>query len=80
MVRLETITTNQTIVYEGAKATFFSYDTPICSVEQGKTILYPAWQYSKTTSKYRNQFLGETTKETQKHLDSGNYTLENSYA
>ena len=33
------------------------------------------WNYSKTTSKYRNQFLGETTKETQAKIDSGEYTL-----
>ena len=33
------------------------------------------WNYSKTTSKYRNQFLGETTKETQAKIDSGKYIL-----
>ncbi len=33
------------------------------------------WDYSRTTSKYRNIFLGETTKETQKKIDSGEYIL-----
>ena len=33
--------------------------------------------YSKTTSKYRNMFLGETTKETQKKINSGEYILTN---
>lgn len=33
------------------------------------------WNYSVTTSKYRNQFLGETTKETQAKIDSGEYIL-----
>ena len=33
------------------------------------------WNYSKTTSRYRNQFLGETTKETQAKIDSGEYVL-----
>lgn len=33
------------------------------------------WDYSKTTGKYRNQFLGETKKETQKKIDSGEYIL-----
>ena len=33
------------------------------------------WNYSKTTSKYRNKFLGETTKETQAKIDSGDYIL-----
>lgn len=35
------------------------------------------WNYSKTTSKYRNEFLGETTKETQAKIDSGEYVLAN---
>ena len=35
------------------------------------------WNYSKTTSKYRNQFLGETTKETQSKIASGEYILTN---
>ena len=33
------------------------------------------WDYSKTTGKYRNQFLGETKAETQKKIDSGEYML-----
>ena len=33
------------------------------------------WDCSKTTGKYRNQFLGENKAETQKKIDSGEYTL-----
>jgi hypothetical protein len=33
------------------------------------------WDYSKTTGKYRNIFLGETKAETQKKIDSGEYVL-----
>ena len=33
------------------------------------------WDYSVTTGKYRNQFLGETKKETQAKIDSGEYQL-----
>jgi len=33
------------------------------------------WNYSRTTSKYRNQFLGETTKETEAKIKSGEYKL-----
>ena len=33
------------------------------------------WNYSVTTSKYRNQFLNESTKETQAKIDSGEYKL-----
>ncbi len=35
------------------------------------------WDYSVTTGKYRNQFLGETKKETQARIDSGEYKLAN---
>ena len=34
-----------------------------------------SWDYSTTTGKYRNQFLGETKAETQKKIDSGEYVL-----
>ena len=33
------------------------------------------WDYSRTTGKYRNIFLGETKAETQKKIDSGVYIL-----
>lgn len=33
------------------------------------------WNYSKTTGKYRNIFLGETKKETEKKIKSGEYIL-----
>ena len=35
------------------------------------------WDYSKTTGKYRNQFLGETKKETEAKIKSGVYILAN---
>ena len=33
------------------------------------------WDYSKTTSKYRNQFLGMTTQETKKAIKDGTIQL-----
>lgn len=33
------------------------------------------WDYSVTTGKYRNQFLGETKAETLKKIESGEYKL-----
>lgn len=33
------------------------------------------WDYSNTTRKYRNLFLGETTKETKGKIESGEYKL-----
>ena len=35
------------------------------------------WDYSVTTGRYRNMFLGETKKETQAKIDSGEYILTN---
>ena len=35
------------------------------------------WNHSQTTSKYRNQFLGETIKETRAKIASGEYLLRN---
>lgn len=35
------------------------------------------WNYSRTTSKYRSQFLGESTKDTEKKIKSGQYILTN---
>jgi hypothetical protein len=32
------------------------------------------WDYSRTTGKYRNRFLGEMTAETRKKIRSGEYT------
>ena len=33
------------------------------------------WDYSRTTGKYRNEFLGEGTAETRKKIKSGEYIL-----
>ena len=33
------------------------------------------WDYSTTTGRYRNQFLGENKKETQRKIDAGIYKL-----
>ena len=35
------------------------------------------WDYSRTTGKYRNIFLGETKRETEKKIKSGEYKLTN---
>src|SRR5690348_2894805 len=35
------------------------------------------WDYSTTTGKYRNQFLGESIEETRKKIASGQYKLDN---
>ena len=35
------------------------------------------WDYSHTTGKYRNQFLGENKAETEANIKSGEYKLVN---
>jgi hypothetical protein len=71
-----TIVPNQFIITHGEAVTFQSYNSVIAVKQGGRVTLGKNWDYSKTTAKYRNQFLNETTKETQAKLDSGEYTLD----
>jgi hypothetical protein len=71
---------NQFIVNTPDCTMFQSYKSVIVKTcfEDGKRKIYldeKYWNYSKTTSKYRNDFLGETTKETEAKIKSGVYTL-----
>ena len=46
--------------------------------KDGKTYLDDYyWDYSKTTGKYRNMFLRETKKDTEKKIKDGTYILTN---
>ena len=55
-----------------------SYDSIIVKRMSGVTYLDEYyWDYSVTTGRYRNMFLGETKKETQAKIDSGEYILTN---
>ena len=73
---------NQFIIIDGDKEVFQSYNSVIVVKEwtcNGHLIVkldVKTWDYSVTTTKYRNQFLNETAKETQAKIDSGEYTLE----
>ena len=70
---------NQFFIYTNEGKYFQSYDSVIVFVpNEGKVQLDEKyWDYSKTTGKYRNQFLFETKKETQQKIDSGEYLLTN---
>lgn len=64
------------------KETFQSYDSVIAVKtilpDTTEVVLDPTfWDYSKTTGKYRNIFLGETKAETEKKIKSGVYKLSN---
>ena len=58
---------------------FKSYNSIIAFRGNNGTVLLDSyyWDYSRTTGKYRNQFLGENKAETQKKIDSGIYKLTN---
>lgn len=61
-----------------SKGTYFqSYNSMIVFKPRNgdKIQLGRDWEYSKTTGKYRNMFLGETKKETEAKLNSGEYEL-----
>lgn len=72
---------NQFIITDDNGAVFFqSYNSIIAKKEYKDghrviTLDEYYWDYSKTTGKYRNQFLGETKKETETKIESGVYTL-----
>jgi hypothetical protein len=73
---------NQFIITDDNKTYFQSYKSIIVKIErlEGKEITYldPVYyNYSRTTSKYRNAFLGESTKEIESKIKLGLYILEN---
>jgi len=54
-----------------------SYRSIIVRIDsEGKITLGRNWDYSKTTGRYRNLYLGETKKETEAKLLSGEYLLD----
>ena len=57
--------------------TFQSYDSTIAIVFCTGVVLLDenTWDYSVTTGKYRNDFLGEGIAETRAKIKSGEYTL-----
>lgn len=70
---------NQFIITTDKGIYFQSYDSIIAfKPYTGKVILNKDyWDYSRTTGKYRNMFLEETKKETEKKIQSGEYLLTN---
>ena len=63
-------------IYTPTAVYFQSYDTIIAKIERGKVYIDSRkWNCSKTTSRYRNQFLEENQTATQRKIDSGEYIL-----
>ena len=74
--------TNQIIISDEKKdtETFQSYNSIIAIKEYMPlkiTLDDYYWNYSRTTSKYRNMFLNETTEETKRKIKDGTYKLAN---
>jgi len=68
---------NQFIITTAEYTIFQSYMTIIAVRTYPGVVLDTGWSsYSVTTGKYRNQFLGETAKETRKKIAKGIYTLQ----
>ena len=71
---------NQFIVDEGNYEIFQSYDSVIAKKYYSPMKIEldaDKWDYSKTTSKYRNIFLGEDKKTTERKIKDGTYKLVN---
>ena len=70
---------NQFEIWTNKGKYFQSYNSTIVFIDKkGKVFLDEYyWDYSKTTGKYRNQFLGEYKNETEKKIKSKEYKLIN---
>ena len=69
---------NQFIITDKNNRYFQSYNSIIVKETEKKTYLDSFyWDYSTTTGKYRNIFLGEKKSETEKKIKKGIYKLTN---
>lgn len=69
---------NQFLIYTKDGVYFQSYSSIIAfkGDKTGKIYLdEEKWDYSRTTSKYRRQFLGEDIEDTRSKIESGEYIL-----
>lgn len=63
---------NQFILEDGKSTIFQSYDSIIAMKSGGRTYLDKyRWDYSTTTGKYRNQFLGMNKKQIEQAIKDG---------
>lgn len=68
---------NQFRIFTDEGVYFQSYRTVIAFKPFGGKVQLDgsAWDFSRTTGKYRNEFLGETKRETEVKIKSGEYEL-----
>lgn len=74
-----TIVPNQFCIITDDYTMFQSYSSVICKKYNGGAIELDAdfWDFSKTTAKYRNMFIGEDTKTIKQKIADGTYKLVN---
>ena len=68
----ESLSNNQVVVTFDNAIVFESYGTLIAIKKDGKLYVTEDYDYSRTTSKYLNQFCGWTSKEVTKELENKN--------
>ena len=68
---------NQFIIYTSEGTYFQSYKSIIAFRDNENKITLDEyyWDYSRTTGKYRNEFLGEYIADTRDKIESGEYKL-----
>ncbi len=71
---------NYLILKEDKKITLYSYGVMIVTknLKTGQIVLDEKfWNFSNTTAKHRIKFLNESTTETRKKIESGEYGVKN---
>lgn len=78
-MKVKHLANNQFIIQDkNGNEIFQSYNSKIALKQNGKVFLDKNyWNYSKTTSKYRNIFLTEDIKTTKEKIKNGEYKLIN---
>lgn len=67
---------NQRVLHYADRWEFWSYNSLIVKITlDGTVMLYPEWNASGTTNRYRKQFLGEGLSETRRKARAGTYLL-----
>ena len=69
---------NQFIIWTDKGKYFQSYRVIIAFIDNNNNVFLDKdyWDYSRTTGKYRNIFLGENKKVTEEKIKSGEYKLK----
>lgn len=69
----------QVVVDDGERKWLQSYEAIIAVQESDGTVILDSayWNHSRTTSRFRMRFLGESLRETRRNIKRGYYRLEN---